>query len=576
MSTTHRLAARIVLVCALAALTACAAKKPKEPAAELSPSSRITYDYLLYQDALSRMQRLALRPRPTPEIMNELYAQQELAAQALDRVLKAEPKAQLFAEKAGLYWNTRQINDARAILKEGLERYPGDRELTMHLANSYIVEGRSADAAVTMAKYLKAKPDDVNMRTRLAQVLIDANKHAQALDELKKIPQERRTAEVLFLFARAEANVGLRRQAIETLKRAVKKEPEFIEAWAELAFQYELEKDYARAEETYNRILAIGELRDEVRVRLIHLNLKLNNPDKALGLALEGPKTKSFVLDSVAVFLSEGFPAQASTLLDVLASRRPVPTEYYFYKAVIAFEGENDPKKALGFLDKVPENDQHFAQALQFKAQLHQALGQEEEFAATLEQGKRLFPDQVRFFLIHGAHLINKKDHAQAKDVLLEGLKRKPDDLDLQFELGMALEGLGDRKGALSTMEKVLTKNPDHAEALNYVGYTLAEENRDLDRALVLVQSALKQEPENGYMIDSLAWVQFRLHRVDEAWASIQRAVEIVTDDPTIWEHYGDIAKAARKKDKAARGYKNALKFKTEHAGQVKGKLKSL
>jgi len=41
---------------------------------------------------------------------------------------------------------------------------------------------------------------------------------------------------------------------------------------------------------------------------------------------------------------------------------------------------------------------------------------------------------------------------------------------------------------------------------------------------------------------------------VDEAWASIQRAVEIVTDDPTIWEHYGDIAKAARKKDKAARG----------------------
>lgn len=576
MASSPRFLASLLVCASLLALAGCAAKKPRDTAAELSPRARITYDYLLYQNELSQMQRLALRTRPTAERMDELYAHQELAAQALDRVIKAEPKPQLYAEKAGLYWNTRQINDARAILKEGLGLFPGDKDLTLHLANSYIVEGRSADAAVTISKYLKEKPDDSKMRERLAQVLIDASKHAQALDELKKIPQDKRSAETLFLFARAEAKLGLRRQAIETLKRAVKKEPEFIEAWAELAYQYELDKDYVRAEETYNRILSIGELRDEVRVRLIHLNLKLNNPDKSLVLAMDGPKTKAFVLDAVAVFLSEGFPAQASTLLDVLASRKPVPTEYYFYKAVIAFEGENDPKKALSFLDKVPENDQHYAQALQFKAQLHQSLGQDKEFTETVEQGKKLFPDQVRFYLIHGAYLINKKDNARAKDVLLDGLKQKPEDLDLQFELGMALEGLGDRKGALSTMEKLLTKNPEHAEALNYVGYTLAEEGRDLDRALVLVNSALKQEPENGYMIDSLAWVYFKMNRVDEAWTAIRRAVEIIADDPTIWEHYGDIAKAARKRDRASRGYRNALKFKTEHAGQVRNKLKSL
>ena len=92
---------------------------------------------------------------------------------------------------------------------------------------------------------------------------------------------------------------------------------------------------------------------------MVGLWLKLNNPDKALNAALESSGNKAFVLAASLLFLNENYTAQASTLLDVLASQPPVPAEYFFYKAVIAQDGENNPDKALQFLDLVPESDPH-------------------------------------------------------------------------------------------------------------------------------------------------------------------------------------------------------------------------
>ena len=72
-----------------------------------------------------------------------------------------------------------------------------------------------------------------------------------------------------------------------------------------------------------------------------------------------------------------------------------MPGEYFFYKAVIAHDGEGNPQKALQFLDLVPESDPHYSQALQFRIQLLYSLGREHEAVALMEQGKRLYPGQT-------------------------------------------------------------------------------------------------------------------------------------------------------------------------------------
>ena len=350
----------------------------------------------------------------------------------------------------------------------------------------------------------------------------------------------------------------------------------FAEAMVELAYQYELAKDYVSAEKTYTSILNLSTPFPEARLRLINLNLKLNNPAKALEVTLNGPPEKSFILDAVLMFINDQFYAQGSTALDMLTSDGSIPAEFYFYKAVIANEGERDPNKALDFLNKVSSEDRLYPHALRFKAQLLSSMGKEKEALAIAIKGKELFPDGTIFYILESALLQSKKDYTGAENSLRQGLARLKGNPELTYELAMLYENMGKREQGLALMETVIQAHPDHANALNYVGYTLADEDRDLDRALVMVKKASSLDPENGYILDSVAWVYFKKKEYAKAWENIRYAVDIVEKDPTIWEHYGDIARAMGKKKEARKGYNHSLKLKSPNPNTVKGKLKNI
>ncbi|WP_243544372.1 tetratricopeptide repeat protein [Pseudodesulfovibrio tunisiensis] len=570
----HRTLAAGLLLLAALTLSACAGKQtaPPAPPQPMSEQASVTYNYLLYQELAQELQRQAGSGASRAEI----GALREQARQALDQVLNAAPTPELYLEKAALLWNDEGAAGSREALRQGLDRFPDNRMLTVYLANSYLMERRVDDAVAIMESYLSDRPGDHAAREQLGQMLLDAGRPAQALDELKKVPSADRSPDGLYVMGRAQAMLGMGKQAVANLKRAVKADPEFTEAMAELAYQYEIMKDYVLAEETYVRILEQEPDHPQVRLRLINLNLKLNNIAKALDTALSGPPTKSFILDSVLVFINDGFYAQASTVLDRLATGSDIPAEYHFYKAVIANEGENDPAKALRNLDKVHEDDRFYPHALRFRAQLLNAMGEYDKALAEARKGKRLFPDGPEFFILESAIQSGNNRIGEAMAVLRDGAAKLGETPEIMYELALLLDRTGDRKASLEVMEKVLKKHPDNANALNYVGYTLAEEGLDLDRALVLVENASRQEPGNGYIMDSVAWVLFKRGEHAKAWQRIQEAVELEDRDATIWEHYGDIAKAAGHAKAARKGYRKSLELKTEHPDRVRGKLNSL
>lgn len=571
-----------LLVLLLAGLTGCGSRQRSTqpfagPSRPLSESAQTTYDYLLYQDQLRCLQRHAAEGKNSTLTTEEVTECHNRAVAALNRLLTESPSAQLYLEKAGLFWNHPEgPARSRAALKEGLSKFPDDLMLTVYLANTYVMDDRTQAAIDVMDEYLSKHPDDIEALERLGQVLMDAGKDAETLDVLNKIPADKRNADVLYYMGRVQSNLGMRKLSITNLKKSVKLAPHFTEAMVELAYQYEVTKDYVAAEKTYEQILALNESFPEARLRLINLNLKLNNPAKALNVTLNGPPSKTFTLDAVLMFINNGFYAQGSTALDILTAEDSIPAEYYFYKAVIANEGEDDPKKALEFLSKVDKKDRLYPHALRFKAQLFNAMGKEKKALAIATEGKKLYPDGTIFYILEAALLQDKGDNAGAENSLKEGLARLKSDPELTYELAMLYDQTGRRTQGIELMETVVRAHPDHANALNYVGYTLAEENRDLDRALVLVKKASKLDPENGFILDSVAWVYFKLKQYDKAWEYIGYAVDIADKDPTIWEHYGDIAAAMGKTKAARKGYNDSLRLKTPNPETVKEKLKNL
>jgi predicted Zn-dependent protease len=98
----------------------------------------------------------------------------------------------------------------------------------------------------------------------------------------------------------------------------------------------------------------------------------------------------------------------------------------------------------------------------------------------------------------------------------------------------------------------------------------------ELERARNMLRKAMELEPKSYHIVDSMAWVQYRLREYKKAWDNIRRCIQMGGNDPVIWEHYGDIASALGKKDDAMEAYGNALKLEHEDAQEVLKKIRML
>ncbi|KIN73750.1 tetratricopeptide repeat protein [Sulfitobacter guttiformis] len=131
----------------------------------------------------------------------------------------------------------------------------------------------------------------------------------------------------------------------------------------------------------------------------------------------------------------------------------------------------------------------------------------------------------------------------------------------LYFSRGIAYSQDGDNVSAEADFRAALAINPDQPQVLNYLGYSLVEEQRKLDEALGMIERAVAASPDSGYIVDSLGWVYYRLGRYDEAVIQMERAVELEAVDPVVNDHLGDVYWAVGRKREAQFQWKRALSF---------------
>ncbi len=157
--------------------------------------------------------------------------------------------------------------------------------------------------------------------------------------------------------------------------------------------------------------------------------------------------------------------------------------------------------------------------------------------------------------------------------MLTDGLKAHPQDEELLYTLGTVLERSGATSEAIARMRQLLEVNPRNAAALNFIGYTLADHGEQLDEAERLVRLALSIHPDSGAYLDSLGWVQFRRGDAARATGTLERAVELEPDEPTILEHLGDAYGGVSRRDAAVGAYRRALEvMRTTDDPQARGR----
>jgi tetratricopeptide (TPR) repeat protein len=133
-----------------------------------------------------------------------------------------------------------------------------------------------------------------------------------------------------------------------------------------------------------------------------------------------------------------------------------------------------------------------------------------------------------------------------------------------QFQLASLLQAQGDHTSAEKMLREILAEDPVNTQALNNLGYFLAERGVRLDEARRLIERAVAIEPVNGSFLDSLGWVLFRLGEADKARITLEKALLHSRRSATINEHLGEVLQSLGRSAEAQRCFERALEYADE------------
>jgi tetratricopeptide (TPR) repeat protein len=143
----------------------------------------------------------------------------------------------------------------------------------------------------------------------------------------------------------------------------------------------------------------------------------------------------------------------------------------------------------------------------------------------------------------------------------------------LLFNRAIAHEHFKEYEEVESSLKRLLAMEPQNSEGLNFLGYTYAEQKINLDEAEALIRRALNEKPDDGYYLDSLAWVYYQRGEYDKAIETQVKAISQISDDPVMHEHMGDMLWKKGDRPKARDSWQKALELKHDKPKLIKRKI---
>ena len=119
-----------------------------------------------------------------------------------------------------------------------------------------------------------------------------------------------------------------------------------------------------------------------------------------------------------------------------------------------------------------------------------------------------------------------------------------------------------ERLGRLDVLErdllKVIEVDPDNADAMNALGYTLTDQTDRHAEALALIEKALEIKPNEAAFIDSLGWAQYRLRNFEDAIVNLRKALSLFDNDE-VAAHLGEVLWVSGEQEEARSVWQKAL-----------------
>ncbi len=555
------------LVCALAlsTLQGCASL----------PSSQQSHG----DDAITIEQTIAAeepvyRPIPAPTLYSLLVA--EIAGQRqrydislynyLDQARKTRDPA--VAERAlriaQFVGSVPHAVEAAGLWLESDPRNPAAQQAAAHLA---IEQHRYSEAMVHLEKLLQLT--GISQFDYLAATTgsVGVEEQRAVLNDLE-IYSERYPTDATLWYARAimEQNLNQFDTAIEHINYALKLDPDQVSA----------------AIQKGRILVATGHNSDAIKwlakvqkkhpdnkpAAILHAKLLLQEHsiedarDAFLEVNERFPDDSSVILSLGLIEEELGNIATAREHLLTLVERQQYLNEAHFYLGRIA-ETETDPELAISHYEQVTESREFLPAHLNASRLISDEQGLNAA-RVYLNDMRRAYPKESSNLTRIEVELLSKDgEKEQAVSLISHALAAEPNNTNLLYTRAMLAEQLENFDLLESDLRYLIKLEPNHSEALNALGYSLADRTDRFDEALSLIQRALELSPNNPAIIDSLGWLYFRQGNMKDAGPLLKRAFELM-EDHEIAAHYGEYLWAIGEQEKAWKIWQQGLKQNPE------------
>jgi tetratricopeptide (TPR) repeat protein len=244
------------------------------------------------------------------------------------------------------------------------------------------------------------------------------------------------------------------------------------------------------------------------------------------------------------------------------------------------YESLKKPELAIKLYDRIPPSSPlHRNAEIQIAADLD-TLERTDEAKKRLERLIAEHPKDTEAILALANVQRGRKEFAECADTYGKAIATVPtlekSNWVMLYFRGICYERSKQWPLAEADLKKALVLYPDQPLVLNYLGYSWIDQGTNLDEGMSMIRRAVEQRPDDGYIVDSLGWANFRIGNYDEAVKDLERAVELKPEDSTINDHLGDAYWRVGRRLEAHFQWSHAkdLKPEPEDLPKIEAKLK--
>ncbi|MBL7545088.1 MAG: tetratricopeptide repeat protein [Bdellovibrionaceae bacterium] len=471
------------------------------------------------------------------------------------------------------YLKLGQINKAIEQVKTVIEKNENNKDARVLLAGLYTTI-RSYPQAIEQYEYvLQNFPDFYEANIYLAAVYSETQQFEKAIKLFEKVlakPEYLNKHLVHYYIGRIyeEQNTVKNFKLIEqNYKKSNELKPDFVDPVIALGALYRGQKQEGKALALYQAFQKAKGPNVKIAEVLSQMFIEQQKFDEAFEQLeiLEGQTDDPLAIKvrMALILIEKKMFDRAISKLEEILRIAPESDKIRFYLAAVYEETKKD-ELSVGHYLKIPPSSPFYGESMVHAGYLLKNIGQLEKAVGVLAKAYENKKDYPQIYAMYASLLDEQKEYQKALEVLASGLVKFPDNAQLHFYYGTIHDRTGDKEKVIDNMKKVIEIDPNHSQGLNYLAFTWAEMNQNMDEAEKLARRAVILDPEDGYILDTLGWILFKRGNKKEALKYLEAAIKFQPTVGVIAEHLGDIYRDLAMTEKAKNMYKKAVDLEVD------------